>query len=343
MTSRGDRPPTRQRTLGDPRYPLHTNAGAGPELTTRPGCRQTREPVRRLSDGLIDQPGALVFRGRRSRRLLDSSKRRPPLGTKSSGLIHRHETTAMPLKGSRRTCPELADRRTREHFRGVPRGQPALRASLRRDLSTRTSAHDSRRDRLPLACNAMRCSAFGAGVRVGGSRAAEAARWARPQWPGGSASEPKPVSGRDHRRWPLVNGVDDLGVVDPAEVHRRDPEIGMPELALYDQQRDTLAGHLDGVSMSQLVRRNSTANAGRMSRRVELDTDPGGRTRPTESRGSEHAEQRPDRQRGTELQPRVQLLPCPPIHPDLTTLVALCCARNYVALTRGSATGRRED
>ena len=73
-----------------------------------------------------------------------------------------------------------------------------------------------------------------------------------------------------------MNGVDDLGVVDPAQVHRRDPEIGMPELPLYDQQRDTLAGHLDGVSVSQLVlvpmsaqppicrpRRNADASDGR--------------------------------------------------------------------------------
>jgi hypothetical protein len=49
----------------------------------------------------------------------------------------------------------------------------------------------------------------------------------------------------------------------------------MPELALNDQQRDTLAGHLDRVSMSQLVRRNPSANAGGTSRGMELDTDPG--------------------------------------------------------------------
>ena len=60
----------------------------------------------------------------------------------------------------------------------------------------------------------------------------------------------------------------------------------MPELALYDQQRDTLAGHIDGVSMSQLVRRNPSANAGGISRGVELDTDSGGRTRPTARRAS---------------------------------------------------------
>jgi len=61
-------------------------------------------------------------------------------------------------------------------------------------------------------------------------------------WPGGSASEPKPVCGRDHRRWPLV---------------------------------------------SQLVRRNPTANAGGLSRGVQLDTDPGGRN--TAARGSRPA------------------------------------------------------
>jgi len=36
-------------------------------------------------------------------------------------------------------------------------------------------------------------------------------------------------------------GVHDLGVIDPAQVHRRDREIGVAELALDDQQRHTLA------------------------------------------------------------------------------------------------------
>jgi hypothetical protein len=50
-----------------------------------------------------------------------------------------------------------------------------------------------------------------------------------------------------------VDGVDDLGVVNAAQVGGGDHEIGMPELALDDQQRDTLAGHLDGLSVSGLV------------------------------------------------------------------------------------------
>ena len=97
----------------------------------------------------------------------------------------------------------------------------------------------------------------------------------------------------------------------------------MPGLPLYNEQWDTLAGHLDGVSVSQLVRRYPSANAGSISRGVQLDTDPRGRTRPTAGRASEHAEQRSDRERGTEHQPRVQLLPGPPVHPDFATLVAL--------------------
>jgi hypothetical protein len=47
-----------------------------------------------------------------------------------------------------------------------------------------------------------------------------------------------------------MNGVDDLGVVDAAQVDRCDPAIGMPELALYDEQWDALAGHLDGVRVA---------------------------------------------------------------------------------------------
>jgi hypothetical protein len=60
---------------------------------------------------------------------------------------------------------------------------------------------------------------------------------------------------RDHRRWPLKHSVDDLGVVDPAEIDRCNREVGVPELALDDQQRDALARHLDGMSVAELVRR----------------------------------------------------------------------------------------
>jgi hypothetical protein len=35
-----------------------------------------------------------------------------------------------------------------------------------------------------------------------------------------------------------VDRVDHLGVVDSSQVRGGDPEVGMPELALYDQERD---------------------------------------------------------------------------------------------------------
>lgn len=61
------------------------------------------------------------------------------------------------------------------------------------------------------------------------------------------------AGGGDHRRGPLVDGFDDPGVVDPAQIRGGDPEMGMPELALDDEQWDTLAGHFDRVRMPQLV------------------------------------------------------------------------------------------
>ena len=38
------------------------------------------------------------------------------------------------------------------------------------------------------------------------------------------------VGGWNHRRWALVNGMDDFGVVDPAQVDRRDREVGVLDM-----------------------------------------------------------------------------------------------------------------
>jgi hypothetical protein len=64
--------------------------------------------VRGPIGGFIDQPGAPVLGGRESRRLLDSSKRRPPLATKGSGLIEGRETASMPLKQPSPRCLLIA-------------------------------------------------------------------------------------------------------------------------------------------------------------------------------------------------------------------------------------------
>ena len=60
-----------------------------------------------------------------------------------------------------------------------------------------------------------------------------------------------------------MHGVDDLGVVDALQVDRGDPEVAVAELALDDDQWDAFAGHLDGVGVAQLVRREAAAHAGR--------------------------------------------------------------------------------
>jgi hypothetical protein len=52
-----------------------------------------------------------------------------------------------------------------------------------------------------------------------------------------------------------MNGFNDLGVVDALQVDGGDAEVAVAELALDDDQRDTLARHLDGVGVAELVGR----------------------------------------------------------------------------------------
>jgi hypothetical protein len=72
-----------------------------------------------------------------------------------------------------------------------------------------------------------------------------------------------------------VDCVHDLGVVDAAQVHGRDPEVGMPELPLDDDQRYALARHLDGVSMPELMWRQPATYPGCDRGVAQLHTDPG--------------------------------------------------------------------
>jgi hypothetical protein len=57
-----------------------------------------------------------------------------------------------------------------------------------------------------------------------------------------------------------VNDANDLAVVDPLEIHGGNPEVGMAQLALDDVVRNALAGHLDRVRMSELMRREPPPN-----------------------------------------------------------------------------------
>jgi len=63
-----------------------------------------------------------------------------------------------------------------------------------------------------------------------------ATTWSRPisEWAGAR-------SRRDHRCWALVDGVDDLSVVDCAQVHGRDPQVGVPGLPMDSDQRHAVA------------------------------------------------------------------------------------------------------
>jgi hypothetical protein len=72
-----------------------------------------------------------------------------------------------------------------------------------------------------------------------------------------------------------VDGGDDLRVIDSAQVTGGDREVRMPELALDHDQRDSFAGHLDGVRVPQLVRREPSPNPGAEGRIVQLGADPG--------------------------------------------------------------------
>src|SRR5579859_3851520 len=67
--------------------------------------------------------------------------------------------------------------------------------------------------------------------------------------------EPLPESSArwEYRGRTAVDGVGDLAAVNYFEVDAGDAEVRVPELALDDDERNALAGHLDGVRVSQLM------------------------------------------------------------------------------------------
>ena len=115
----------------------------------------------------------------------------------------------------------------------------------------------------------------------------------------------------------------------------------MAELALDDQQRYAFAGHLDRVGLPQLMRREPSSNSGLGGCGVELRPDAGGCPWAAAGRAAEHAEQRAGRQRFPHAEPRVELLPRPPVHAEFPALAALAVTdqdgasiRVYVALVQ---------
>jgi hypothetical protein len=123
-----------------------------------------------------------------------------------------------------------------------------------------------------------------------------------------------------------VDDVDDLGVVDPLKVDRRDTEIGVPEFALDDDERDALAGHFNVVGMAKLVRRKATSHAGARCDLTQLHADRGRCPGPPATRPIDHTEHRADRHLLSGMKPRLELQPARGVHADLAPLSALAAA-----------------
>jgi hypothetical protein len=100
----------------------------------------------------------------------------------------------------------------------------------------------------------------------------------------------------------------------------------VPELALDDDQRHALAGHLDGVGVSKLVWREASPHARLAGDASQLRAGGGGRPGPPARGAVDDAEERSDRQLNARLEPGRELLPCPVVHADLAAAAALAAA-----------------
>ena len=117
----------------------------------------------------------------------------------------------------------------------------------------------------------------------------------------------------------------------------------MPELALYDKQRDPLTGHLHGVSVPELMRREPAANPSGVGNATQLSADPSGGARPAAGRAAQDAEQRADRHGRAQFEPGIEVVPGPAVHPDLAAPAALPGANeNSAALPVKIGLGQRE-
>jgi hypothetical protein len=91
-----------------------------------------------------------------------------------------------------------------------------------------------------------------------------------------------------------ADGLDDLGVVDPLQVDRRDAEVAVAELALDDDQRDAFAREVDGMGVPELVGREAPPEPGVNGGPAQVRSCGGARRVPTACRTVDDAEQRPD-------------------------------------------------
>jgi hypothetical protein len=128
-----------------------------------------------------------------------------------------------------------------------------------------------------------------------------------------------------------VDGADDLAAVYALQVDARDAEVRVSELPLDHDERDTFVRCLDRVGVPQLVGREPASQTCGRGRVMQLLAR--GRRFPTSSSGRpvDHAQHSANRKLAADLEPRIQLVPCPAVHPDLSTLAALPVPDQYSA------------
>ena len=101
-----------------------------------------------------------------------------------------------------------------------------------------------------------------------------------------------------------MDSVDDFGVVDSPQIDGCDRKIGVTELALDHEQWDAFARHLHGMRVAQLMRREPTSHPRSAGRLMQLRSDAGRSPRTSAGRSAQDAEQRPDRERRAQREPR---------------------------------------
>jgi len=117
--------------------------------------------------------------------------------------------------------------------------------------------------------------------------------------------------------------------VDSLQIHRRDAEVGMPQLALDDDQRDLLMGERDGVRMPQLMGAKRRLDPCRGGGSSQLPAR--GRLLPIASGGRavDHEPQSAYGEPDAELLPGFELLPRPTVDQNLATLIVLAVADEH--------------
>jgi hypothetical protein len=89
--------------------------------------------------------------------------------------------------------------------------------------------------------------------------------------------------------------------------------------------------HTTRVRVPQLVWCEATAHTGQLGDTMQLAADPGRSARPTAWRTAHDAKQRTGRQRRAQFEPRLDVCPCPSVHCDFTTLVAVAVTDEHHA------------